>query len=99
VDVNDVYRTAAGGDHVRSWCLDQLDRWTTPHDRTTIATTAGETHLLSAGAGDLTVLFVPGTTMNAATSLPLVAALAPAHRVLVADVPGQGIVGGEASPR
>jgi pimeloyl-ACP methyl ester carboxylesterase len=87
--VADLYRTAAGRDHVRAWCSDQLDGWTTPHDRTIIATTAGETHLLSAGAGELTVLFVPGTALNAATSLSLVTALAGAHRVVVADVPGQ----------
>jgi pimeloyl-ACP methyl ester carboxylesterase len=87
--VADLYRTAAGHDQLRLWCVDQLDRWTTPHDRTTIGTTAGETHLVSAGAGDLTVLYVPGTTFNAATSLSLVAALAMAHRVVVADVPGQ----------
>jgi len=87
--VADLYRTAAGHDLVRSWCIDQLDRWATPHDRTTIDTTAGETHLVSAGAGDLTVLYVPGTTLNAATSLTLVTTLAAAHRVVVADVPGQ----------
>lgn len=85
----DIYRTAAGRDRVRSWCVDQLDHWTTPHDRTTIDTAAGETHLVSAGAGDLTVLYLPGTTLNAAASLTLVTAFAAAHRVVVADVPGQ----------
>jgi pimeloyl-ACP methyl ester carboxylesterase len=89
VCVADIYRTAAGRDRVRSWCVDQLDGWTTPHERTTIATTAGETHLVSAGAGELTVLYVPGTTLNAATSLSLITAIAAANRVVVADVPGQ----------
>jgi len=88
-DVADLYRTAAGHERVRSWCIDQFDRWTTPHERTTVATTVGETHLLSVGAGEPTVLYLPGTTFNAATSLSLAAALAAAHRVVVADVPGQ----------
>jgi pimeloyl-ACP methyl ester carboxylesterase len=87
--VTDLYRTAVGHDLVRSWCVERLNRWAVPHDRTIIATTAGETHLVSAGAGDLTVLYLPGTTFNAATSLSLVTALAAAHRVVVADVPGQ----------
>src|SRR4051794_28513345 len=87
--VANLYRTAAGHDRVRSWCVERLDGWGTTHDRTTIDTAAGETHLVSAGAGDPTVLYVPGTTFNAATSLSLIAGLAAAHRVVAADVPGQ----------
>jgi pimeloyl-ACP methyl ester carboxylesterase len=97
--VTDLYRTAAGHEFVRAWCVDQLDRWTTPHDRTTVATSAGETHLVDAGAGEVTVLYVPGTTLNAATSLSLVAALSAGHRVVVADVPGQPGLSGATRPR
>jgi pimeloyl-ACP methyl ester carboxylesterase len=89
VGVAELYRTAAGRLEVRLWCEDRLDRWTTPHVRRVIPTSAGETHLLEAGAGELTVLYLPGTNFNAATSLPLVTALAQHHRVVVADLPGQ----------
>ena len=39
-------------------------------------TAAGPTHLLEAGQGRLTIVFLPGTNENAATSLPLLALLA-----------------------
>ena len=49
----------------------------------------GGTHLVTAGAGGPTVVLVPGTDLNAATSLELLDALA-AHRTVVAiDLPGQ----------
>jgi pimeloyl-ACP methyl ester carboxylesterase len=89
VRVAELYRTAAGRRDVQRWCEDQLDRWTIPHERRVIPTAAGETHLLAAGAGELTVLYLPGTNFNAASSLSLVTALAEHCRVVVADLPGQ----------
>ncbi|GGZ25792.1 hypothetical protein GCM10010387_19210 [Streptomyces inusitatus] len=55
------------------------------------------THTVLAGSGATTVVFVPGTNFNAATSLPLATALiAASHRVLLVDVPGQpGLSSGE----
>ncbi|MFD9409850.1 alpha/beta fold hydrolase [Streptomyces sp. NPDC059989] len=48
------------------------------------------THLVSAGSGPTTVVFVPGTNFNAAASLPLATALVAAgHRLVLPDVPGQ----------
>ena len=42
-------------------------------------TAAGPTHLLEAGQGRLTIVFLPETNENAATSLPLLALLAAQH--------------------
>ncbi|MCV2490555.1 alpha/beta hydrolase [Geodermatophilus sp. YIM 151500] len=83
------YRSDAGRAAVRAWCERRLDAWTTPHERSEIETSAGRTHLVSAGGGEATVLYLPGTNMNAATSLALAAALAADVRVVVADLPGQ----------
>jgi pimeloyl-ACP methyl ester carboxylesterase len=94
--VTSVYRSAAGRDRVRQWCDDLLAAWSTPHERAIIPTVLGETHLLSAGGGETTVLYLPGTNFTAASSLPLVTALARDHRVVVADIPGQpGLSTGE----
>ncbi|SCK57434.1 Lysophospholipase, alpha-beta hydrolase superfamily [Streptomyces sp. SceaMP-e96] len=56
-----------------------------------------QTHVVLAGFGATTVVFVPGTNFNAAASLPLATALVAAgNRVLLADVPGQpGLSSGE----
>jgi pimeloyl-ACP methyl ester carboxylesterase len=51
--------------------------------------TLGDTALVTAGDGPATVLYLPGTNFNAATSLALVGALAARVRVVVADLPGQ----------
>ncbi|MBD0716117.1 alpha/beta fold hydrolase [Streptomyces sp. CBMA370] len=85
-----IYRSAAGGELVRRWCLDRLDAWEVPHERTTVTANGARTHVVVAGKGATTVVFVPGTNFNAAASLPLATALVAAgHRVLLADVPGQ----------
>ncbi|SNS30694.1 Pimeloyl-ACP methyl ester carboxylesterase [Geodermatophilus saharensis] len=84
-----LYRTAASGDAVRAWCEHRLVAWPTAHERSVLDTGLGETHLVVAGHGDTTVLYLPGTNMSAATSLPVLSALAARHRVVAADVPGQ----------
>ncbi len=84
-----LYRSAAGEQAIRAWCRERLDRWARPHERREQATALGSTHLLTSGSGEPTVLLVPGTNLNAATSLDLVAALAEQRRVMTLDLPGQ----------
>ncbi|MGY2002094.1 alpha/beta fold hydrolase [Blastococcus sp. SYSU DS1024] len=84
-----MYRSDDARQEITAWCERRLTRWDTPHQRAVVDTALGGTHLLSAGRGDTTVLYLPGTNFNAATSLPLLAALAAEHRVVAADVPGQ----------
>lgn len=61
-----------------------------PHERTVVDAGGAQTHVVSAGTGATTVVFVPGTNFNAAASLPLATALVAAgHRVSLLDVPGQ----------
>src|SRR3954470_16860305 len=87
--VADVYRSAAGRAAVQEWCEGQLDGWSTPADRVVVGSRLGPTHLLTAGSGPVTVVYLPGTNANASTSASVVVALARRHRVVVADVPGQ----------
>ena len=84
-----LYRTAAGRDEIRSWCLDRLAAWSVAHERRTMSTALGDTSLVSAGEGTTTVLYLPGTNFNAATSLALIGPLARSAHVVVADLPGQ----------
>jgi hypothetical protein len=84
-----LYRSASSHREIRAWCERRLTRWDTPHQRAVVPTALGRTHLLGAGHGDTTVLYLAGTNFNAATSLPLLTALASEHRVVAADVPGQ----------
>jgi pimeloyl-ACP methyl ester carboxylesterase len=96
--VASAYRSSAGQDEVRRWCESRLDGWSTPHDREFVPTTLGETHLLTAGTGETTVLYLPGTNSTGATSRAVVTALAQTYRVVVADLPGQpGLSAGERS--
>ncbi|WP_030196090.1 alpha/beta fold hydrolase [Streptomyces sp. NRRL S-87] len=99
-----IYRSTAGQQEIGRWCVERLDSWAVPHERTTLAAGGARTHVVTAGPGPgadtptgtgtststSTVVFVPGTNFNAAASLPLAAALVRAgHRVVTADVPGQ----------
>ena len=81
------YRSSDGEAAVRAWCEARLQG----RERTTVTTDLGDTSLVGAGtgAGDPTILLVPGTNLNAATSLGLVDALAAHPRVVVVDLPGQ----------
>ncbi|MFD9357861.1 alpha/beta hydrolase [Streptomyces sp. NPDC060031] len=95
--MDSIYRSTPGREHIRRWCTDQLDAWPVPHERTVVTANGAETHLVNAGSGPTTVVFVPGTNFNAAASLPLATALvAPGHRLVLPDVPGQpGLSSGE----
>jgi pimeloyl-ACP methyl ester carboxylesterase len=94
--VASAYKSATGQAEVRQWCEARLDGWSLPHEREVVSTALGDTHLLSAGSGETTVLYLPGTNFTAATSRSVVTALAESHRVVVADLPGQpGLSSGE----
>src|SRR3712207_7818467 len=55
------YTTLFRSEAVRRWCADRLDSWPTPHQRRIVPTSLGDTHLLIAGDGAGTVLYLPGT--------------------------------------
>jgi pimeloyl-ACP methyl ester carboxylesterase len=94
-----LYRTSQGHEAIRSWSTARLDGWAVPHERRTVASVLGETSLVTAGDGPATVLYLPGTNFNAATSLAVVEALAARLRVVVADLPGQpGLSAGRRPP-
>ncbi|GAA0325463.1 alpha/beta fold hydrolase [Streptomyces polychromogenes] len=95
--MDSIYRSTTGRELIRRWCFDQLDAWSVPHERTTVTANGARTHVVLAGDGATTVVFVPGTNFNAAASLPLATALvADGYRVLLVDVPGQpGLSTGE----
>uniref|UniRef100_A0AAU2JKA0 Alpha/beta hydrolase n=1 Tax=Streptomyces sp. NBC_00049 TaxID=2903617 RepID=A0AAU2JKA0_9ACTN len=95
--MDSIYRSTTGRELIRRWCLDQLAAWPVPHERRTVTAKGAPTHVVLAGSGATTVVFVPGTNFNAAASLPLATALVAAgHRVLLVDVPGQpGLSSGE----
>ncbi|MFV2098569.1 alpha/beta fold hydrolase [Micromonospora sp. LOL_014] len=84
-----IYRSVQGQSRLQGWCSDQLDRWTVPHQRFSVATSRGDTHVVSAGEGAPSVVVLPGTNFNAATCLPLTETLAQRWPVWVLDVPGQ----------
>ncbi|WP_208622210.1 MULTISPECIES: alpha/beta fold hydrolase [Streptomyces] len=92
-----IYRSTTGKELIRRWCFDQLEAWVVPHERRTVTAHGAQTHMVLAGSSATTVVFVPGTNFNAATSLPLATALVAAgYRVLLVDVPGQpGLSSGE----
>jgi pimeloyl-ACP methyl ester carboxylesterase len=95
--MDSIYRNTTSRKHIRRWCFDRLDAWAVPHERTTVTANGAHTHVVLAGDGATTVVFVPGTNFNAAASLPLATALvATGYRVLLVDVPGQpGLSSGE----
>ena len=87
--VTSIYRTAAGRDRIRRWCEEQLTAWPVPHDRRVIRAQAEDTHVVSVGAGPVTVVFVAGDRFSTTAYLPLLTALAQRYRVVAADIPGQ----------
>jgi pimeloyl-ACP methyl ester carboxylesterase len=94
-----LYRKPEGEQAIRSWSTARLDAWTVPHERRIVSSALGQTSLVTAGDGPATVLYLPGTNFNAASSLPLAGALAARLRVVVADLPGQpGLSAGRRPP-
>ncbi|QHC23977.1 alpha/beta fold hydrolase [Streptomyces sp. GS7] len=88
--MDSIYRSARGRDLIRTWCRDRLAAWPVPHERTALTANGARTHLVLAGSGPTTVVYVPGTNFNAAASLPMATSLVTAgYRVAIPDVPGQ----------
>lgn len=83
------YRTSSGRDVLRAWCAARLDEWSEPHDREEWTTSAGRTHVLIAGTGPSTVLYLAGTNFGAASSLDVAEAFCGTSRIVVPDLPGQ----------
>jgi pimeloyl-ACP methyl ester carboxylesterase len=84
-----IYRTSQGREAIRRWCEARLDAWPVPHRRETVAFEAGTAHLTLVGDGPVKTVFVPGTNFNAATCLPVAAALGRHWSTMVIDMPGQ----------
>lgn len=83
-----IYRSVRGRRTIEGWCLDRLDAWPVEHERREITAGGLSTHLVLAGSGDQTAVFVPGTNFNAASCLPFATALYERFRLVMADVPG-----------
>lgn len=85
----DIYRSNAGRTAVDAWCAGELDRRLPSAYRRVVDSPLGPTHLTTLGTGPQDMLLLPGTNMNAATSIPVIRALAGSCRVTVPDLPGQ----------
>jgi|GEM_PF-1116344 len=95
-----VYRSTEGRLAVRAWCTERLDHWTVPHQRSSLTTSAGTTHVVRTGTAPPAVVVVPGTNSNAAVLESLAVALAPRWPTLLLDLPGQpGLSSGERPSR
>ncbi|RZL84660.1 MAG: alpha/beta hydrolase [Rhodococcus sp. (in: high G+C Gram-positive bacteria)] len=86
-----IYRDTDASVRVRRWCREQLQHRDVTHSLTRLETPLGSTTVLSAGtrAGLPPVVLLPGTGLNAATTLPTVRLLHGKHRVFVPDIPGE----------
>lgn len=84
-----IYRSKSGQDLVETWCEAQFANWAVPHERHTISTNLGDSHLTIAGDGPITAVYVPGTNFNTAANLNEISHLTPHFRVVAVDVPGQ----------
>ncbi|MFP5072621.1 alpha/beta fold hydrolase [Pseudonocardia nantongensis] len=92
----DIYRSDRGRTAIHAWCADELDGRLPSADRRVVDSPLGPTHLTTSGSGPQDLVLLPGTNMNAATSIPVIRALAGSVRVTVADLPGQpGLSAGE----
>jgi pimeloyl-ACP methyl ester carboxylesterase len=91
--VGSIYRSPGDERSLRTWCEQRL----AGRARSSLTTALGETALVSVGEGSRTVLYLPGTSFNAASSLPFLDAVAAAGwRAVCADLPGQpGLSSGE----
>ncbi|TDC96416.1 alpha/beta hydrolase [Saccharopolyspora aridisoli] len=93
-----IYRSVRDREAIEGWCLDRLDAWPVEHERRKITAGGHSTHLVLAGSGDRTAVFVPGTNFNAASCSPFATALSERFRLVMADVPGQPGLSGENRP-
>lgn len=93
------YRSPRHAEQVRHWCRAALLAWSVPHQTHHVDTSLGRTHIVSLGAGDRVIVYLPGTNFNASTSLVALEALAGQFRVYAADLPGQPGLSAAARPR
>ncbi|MGW0179152.1 alpha/beta fold hydrolase [Nocardia sp. NPDC003345] len=96
------YINTPSGEVIGRWCTEQLREWDTAHQRWTITTSAGPTHVVTIGStheSAPTVVVIPGTYMNTAASLPFLAELATRYRVIALDTPGQPGLSAPQRPR
>ena len=55
------YRSEAAQEQVQGWCRSRLETWEEPHESTFIDTGVGPIHVLRAGSGPVTLVYLPGT--------------------------------------
>jgi pimeloyl-ACP methyl ester carboxylesterase len=84
-----IYRSESARQELTDWCWRRLDGWDVEHTREVLDTALGATHVVVAGQVEPTVVILPGTNFNAATSTTIAGRLAVRHRTVVVDLPGQ----------
>jgi pimeloyl-ACP methyl ester carboxylesterase len=84
-----IYRSESARQALTDWCRRRLDGWEVEHTRDVLDTALGETHVVVAGQVEPTVVILPGTNFNAATSTTIAGRFAARHRTVVVDLPGQ----------
>jgi len=88
--MNDIYRTAAGGQAVREHYRGQLDHWPVDAERLVLPTRSGETFVVASGPVDAPpVVALHGSGGNSTTWLADIAVWAPHLRVHSVDLIGE----------
>lgn len=91
-----IYRSQAGREKIEQWCVAQWTDWPVAHERNLVHASGIGTHLVQAGTGEVTVVFVGGDRFSAAAYLPLLTAIGATYRLVAADLPWQpGLTCGE----
>jgi pimeloyl-ACP methyl ester carboxylesterase len=84
-----IYRSESARQILTDWCRQRLDSWGVEHTSAVLTSALGATHIVVAGQVEPTVVVLPGTNFNAATSTKLAGRFAAQHRTVVVDIPGQ----------
>jgi pimeloyl-ACP methyl ester carboxylesterase len=84
-----IYRSPAGEDQIRQWCENQFSAWPVEHERQVLPAKGLDTHIVRAGTGPTSVVFIAGDRFSSAPCLPILTALAQHYQVIAVDVPGQ----------
>lgn len=96
------YKSVTGVQTIRTWCLKQIGMQGHEQSRTEIDTSAGTTSLVdlrqTPPTPAPTLVLLPGTNMNAGTTLAFAGRLAEERRVVVLDLPGQPGLSGTHRP-
>lgn len=88
--MDSIYKSEAARRRVVAWCEESLSHAPFRSERAVWDVSGEVTHLLFAGEDDArTVVFIPGTNFNAATSIAEIGLLSSRFRVVAVDVPGQ----------